>query len=98
MSKHQAFRERPATDAESAACHIAVGDRVKLTGNFLRDTGQQVGGEGQSTWTVLKLERWGSGSIFAVVDERSYSPTEDYRRINAANLCRATDTFRLGAR
>lgn len=28
------------------------GDKVKLTGKFLRNTGQFAGGEGQSVWTV----------------------------------------------
>lgn len=30
------------------------GDRVKLTGTFLRNTGQVVGGEGRKVWTVVE--------------------------------------------
>jgi hypothetical protein len=32
----------------------APGTRVRLTGIFLRDTGQQLGGEGQSVWRVME--------------------------------------------
>lgn len=35
---------------------IAVGDKVKLTGKFLRSTGQIAGPEGSSTWTVLSID------------------------------------------
>jgi hypothetical protein len=31
---------------------ITPGTKVKLTGKFLRSTGQIAGGEGQKTWTV----------------------------------------------
>jgi hypothetical protein len=31
----------------------AVGARVRLTGVFLRNTGQQLGGEGESRWLVV---------------------------------------------
>lgn len=32
---------------------ITVGARVRLTGRFLRNTGQQAGGEGASTWEIV---------------------------------------------
>jgi len=75
---------------------IVVGSRVRLTGKFLRSTGQIAGGEGLSRWIVLDIR----GS-FAVVDEKTstgksgyedlsdeefYGQKLDYRRINLANL------------
>jgi hypothetical protein len=75
---------------------LAVGDKVRLTGKFLRSTGQGVGNEGRKTWTVTGL----SGP-FVTTDEKhpeSYvsqmwtpeevatDPTLCYRKINAANL------------
>lgn len=32
---------------------LEPGDRVKLTGQFLRSTGQATGGEGRKVWTVV---------------------------------------------
>lgn len=43
---------------------LKPGDRVRLSGKFLRSTGQSVGGEGQRIWTVKGI----SGG-FVVVDE-----------------------------
>jgi len=71
---------------------ISVGDTVRMTGKFLRNTGQQVGGEGKKHWTVKDIQ----GS-FAVVDEdadTSYFTAEEmqkdpslrWRRINVGNL------------
>lgn len=71
---------------------INVGDTVRMTGKFLRNTGQQVGGEGKKRWTVKDIQ----GS-FAVVDEdadTSYFTAEEmqkdpslrWRRINVGNL------------
>jgi hypothetical protein len=45
--------------------NIKVGDKVKLTGKFLRSTGQGSSKEGRKTWTVTAI----SGS-FAVTDEK----------------------------
>jgi hypothetical protein len=39
---------RPATKK------LQVGDRVKLTGEFLRNTGQYVGSEGLSEWVITE--------------------------------------------
>lgn len=76
-----------------------AGDRVRLTGAFLRSTGQFAGGEGQRKWSVLAVDAkpW---SVFVVTDEKKHKdelaffsaeelekdPTLQYRRINAANL------------
>lgn len=73
------------------------GDTVRLTGLFLRNTGQQAGGEGQSRWTVQAVTTMGR-SAYVLTDELrpndgmftpeelAQDPTLRYRRINAANL------------
>lgn len=74
---------------------ISKGDRVRLTGAFLRNTGQVVGGEGLSRWTVTDIVR-----DFAITDEPTTvdcytaseimaDPTLAFRRIHLANLERA---------
>lgn len=68
------------------------GTKVRLTGSFLKSTGQQRGGEGASRWTVL-----GNSGAFVIVNEeadtRWFTPEElaadpspKWRRINRANL------------
>jgi hypothetical protein len=53
----------------------APGTKVRLTGKFLKSTGQQRGGEGASRWTVLPWSESGfppspySESNFVVVNE-----------------------------
>jgi hypothetical protein len=70
-----------------------TGARVRLTGTFLKNTGQQRGGEGSKVWTVLGH----SGDSFVIVDEEAdtsyFTPEEiaadpslKWRRINKANL------------
>ena len=65
---------------------FAVGSRVRLTGAFLRSTGQYTGPEPQSVWTVQEcscgLCRDGR---FVATDETSYDG-EGQRHIAAANL------------
>jgi hypothetical protein len=77
--------------------HFEPGVRVRLSGKFLRDTGQAVGGEGSKVWTVLEVKQWSSGSVFVTVDEPRQSledftaaelaadPMLKWRKINAAN-------------
>lgn len=71
---------------------MAVGDRVKLTGKFLRSTGQALGAEGASVWTVKAIR-----GEFVVTDqpiafdcwtpeEHAADPLLKFRRINAANV------------
>lgn len=75
---------------------FAIGDRVRLTSKFLRNTGQYVGREPASVWTVT-----GFSGPWLIVDEpldaetiaRLWSeqeliedPTLRYRRIAPANL------------
>jgi len=76
-----------------------IGDRVRLTGAFLRSTGQIVGGEGQKRWTVMGIKAVSPDFVIVRVDEDA-SDTEIYytreeleampelrqRGINAANL------------
>jgi hypothetical protein len=82
---------------------FAIGDRVRLTGAFLRNTGQQVGGEGRNVWTVIKHPgcnlcadhrfvltnepRQDDGMFTA--EELAADPFLKYRHINAANLEKA---------
>lgn len=43
---------------------IKVGDKVRLTGEFLRNTGQHTGRSGISVWTVRAIE-----GTFVITDE-----------------------------
>ncbi len=64
------------------------GSVVRLTGRFLRNTGQYVGQEGQSTWTVVPCECGlcrGGGHI--AVDQKDY--TGGQRHIMIGNLEKA---------
>lgn len=49
-----------------------VGTKVRLTGIFLKNTGQQRGGEGASVWTVV-----GNEGNFVLVNEPH---SEEYRK------------------
>lgn len=80
---------------------FAVGDRVRLTGAFLRSTGQFAGGEGQSVWTVTACPcSLCADGRFVLTneprqDDGTFTPEEiarephlKFRHINAANLQR----------
>lgn len=45
---------------------LQIGDRVKLTGKFLKNTGQRTGSAGLDTWTIVGF--WGDGD-YAFVSE-----------------------------
>ncbi len=45
------------------------GQRVRLTGKFLRNTGQIAGGEGQSRWVVVACQCGLCQRDFVAVDE-----------------------------
>ena len=66
---------------------LVTGDRVRLTGAFLRNTGQLAGGEGSSRWTVTAC---GCGLCrdgrFVTVDQASHDDPSQPRHILAANL------------
>jgi hypothetical protein len=78
---------------------FAPGDRVRLTGSFLRSTGQYAGGDGPTRWTVLAVQTLKhSNSVLVLTDELraddgmftpeelAADPTLKYRRILACNL------------
>lgn len=66
---------------------FAVGDRVRLTGDFLRSTGQIAGGEGQSKWVVVSCDcRMCESKRFVATDEPHYDVEGRQRHIAAANL------------
>jgi hypothetical protein len=74
---------------------MVPGARVRLSGKFLRSTGQYTGGAGQSVWTILDLPA-GSASWVVVNEEADTSlytaaeladdPSLKWRRIARANL------------
>jgi hypothetical protein len=65
----------------------APGQRVRLTGQFLRSTGQFTGQDAHSTWTVVAIDTYGSGpTVMVTTDEPSAYDPSTPRRINAANL------------
>ena len=68
---------------------FTVGDRVRLTGQFLRSTGHYTGHDAHTTWTVMGVDTL-PGLTLVAIDEPSFAPTERYRRINAANLILAS--------
>ncbi len=88
MAKKQAFK---------------VGDKIRLTGKFLRSTGQYTGHDAHRTWTVLRVEegKYGSSDFLTVdqpQEDMSYWTQEEidadpmlkWRRINAANCILAS--------
>ncbi len=65
---------------------LVVGDRVGLTGLFLKNTGQCTGPEGFKVWTVQTCAcTLCTGGRFVAVDEMS-GLTGGNRHINAGNL------------
>lgn len=64
------------------------GTRVRLTGDFLRSTGQQAGGEGQSKWTVAACDcrLCTQSGPFLAVDEPHYDTPNRNRHFNYHNL------------
>jgi hypothetical protein len=74
---------------------FAIGDRVQLTGKFLRSTGQYTGREPSSVWTVMGF----SGSFIVTdeprpndgmfsAEELAADPTLAYRRVAPGNVQR----------
>jgi hypothetical protein len=54
------------------------GQRVRLTGEHLRNTGQVVGGEGQARWLVVACPCGicASGRVVAVDQASEFDPTQ----------------------
>lgn len=50
---------------------LQVGDTVKLTGKFLKNTGQRVGGEGQKSWVIVSCDCAMCKGDYCAVDEAS---------------------------
>jgi hypothetical protein len=78
----------------SKAKPLAIGDRVRLTAKFLRNTGQYTGREPFMVWTITGFS---NGDRWAITDEPTdtsiYTPEElrddstlAYRRIAVGNL------------
>jgi hypothetical protein len=71
----------------SAKKRFAVGDKVRLTGEFLRNTGQIAGSEGQSTWLVVECPcGLCADGRFVATNQPSYDDPSRPRHFNAANL------------
>lgn len=68
------------------------GTRVRLTGEFLRNTGQQAGGEGQKSWTIVSCgcglckDYPGVIGSFVALDEMHLHPEDGPRHIHIANI------------
>ncbi len=70
------------------------GTRVRFTGDYLRNTGQAIGGEGQSRWVVQACDcgLCGNGRHIltdqpTMMEERIADPdTSEFRHIAFANL------------
>lgn len=83
-----------------APIKFEVGDKVKLSGVYLKSTGQERSSEGLKTWTITDIIGGHGGVGFAVVDEPvskstldfftpdelAADPTLRFRRINLRNL------------
>jgi len=68
------------------AMKFSPGDRVQMTGEFLRNTGQIAGGEGFSVWVVRECEcGLCETGRFISTDERNYLD-DGQRHINVGNL------------
>lgn len=82
--------------AKQSSLALQIGDKVRLTGKFLKSTGQHAGGEGRKTWIVVGF--WVGDSSMVLVNEpismpELYAdlPIEErpvWRTIAAANLCK----------
>lgn len=63
------------------------GDTVRMTGEFLRNTGQVAGGEGQSRWTVVPCDcGLCKTGRFIATNEPSFDQPDRPRHINTGNL------------
>jgi hypothetical protein len=84
----------------SKAKRFAVGDLVRLTGSFLRSTGQYTGPDAHAKWTVqdhqgcrlcadgrfvLTNEPRQADDMFSAA-EMAADPTLAFRHVNASNL------------
>lgn len=85
-----------------SASKLSVGDRVQLTGKFLRNTGQYTGREPASVWTITGFsngDRWAivdepTDTSIYTADELASDPTLAFRRIAVGNLQRTNRKVR----
>ena len=54
-----------------------VGDKIKLTGRFLQNTGQTAGGQGQQVWEVKGLRKVGR-NVYVITNEPKPDADEQY--------------------
>ncbi len=72
------------------AAKIQTGDKIKLTGKFLKSTGQTRGGEGQSTWLVVACAcGLCQGGRFVATNETSYDDETRPRHFAIGNVFKA---------
>lgn len=73
---------------------LNIGDKVRLTAKFLRNTGQYTGSEPFSRWTITGFTNGGQWAVtdqptdtsIYTADELTADPTLAYRRIAVGNL------------
>ena len=71
---------------------LKPGDRVRLTGEFLRDTGQYAGPEGLARWKVMGCDcgmcvhGWSHQHQFVAVNEPHQDNSKRWRHIATLNL------------
>lgn len=74
---------------------IKVGDNVRLTGDYLRNTGQATGPEGLSRWIVQAIDEKRGWAVtnqpledvsYWTKEELEQDPSLKWRRIALANL------------
>lgn len=53
---------------------LQIGDKVKLTGKFLKNTGQRTGRAGLDTWIVMGF--WGDDNRMVLVNEPHICQTD----------------------
>jgi hypothetical protein len=80
------YREFPEHDPDRP--RPKPGTRVRLTGQFLRNTGQMAGGEGGKVWVVQECScgLCQSGRFVSVDEPAWVDPGEDYRLRHIAHL------------
>lgn len=71
---------------------MKIGDRVRMTGKFLRSTGQYAGLDSQQVWKVLGFDGgWAvvneeTDTRYFTDEELKLDPSLQWRRIHVGNL------------
>ena len=75
---------------------IGAGDKLKFTGRFLKNTGQIVGGEGHTVFTVVEHDcRMCKSGLFVAVDQASTQEDENGNSIGPRHIL-ASNLYRVG--